>query len=203
MVAKGRGRGESKASPRRISAAERRNLAVQRKIAGMSYEEIAASPISREDPTPLYPGEHGRKRAWEAVNKVMNDVVRETRGHTEELRAIELMTLDTMQKAQFPSVLPRRAVKCPECEHTLWREPDQGAANTVLRIMERRAKYTGIDASDEADERLVALMEKQVALANRALVEAMERAGISPEVQREVLDHAGDILREAEAEASG
>jgi hypothetical protein len=191
------GKGEPKTSPRRITAAARRKRAVELRIMGLTFEQIAAAPTSDTDARPLYPT-NGRQRAHEAVMTEMAELAKSTRGMTAELRQIELARLDQLQVSMWPSTRPTRRVECPECHHVLWREPDQGATQTVLRIMERRAKYEGLDASDEADGRMVSLMEQQAALAHRAMVGAMDRAGISPEKQREVLEHAADIFREVE-----
>jgi len=197
------GRGEPKTSPRRITAEQRRKRAVELRLAGLTFEQIAASPTSPGDPRPLFPGRSGRQRAHDAVSQAMQTAAKETRGRAHELRALELARLDQLQVSLWPMTRPARPVACDECGHTLFREPDLQATGTVLKLMDSRAKYEGLYASDEADGRMVSLLEQQVALAQRAMIGAMERAGIPPEQQREVLEYAADILREAEREDGG
>lgn len=194
------GKGEARTSPRRLSSAQRRLRAFELKKAGLSYEKIAATPTSTEDPTPLYPGPNGRKRAQEAVAAHMRELAKETDGVARELRALELARLDELQVSLWPSTRPVRAVYCPEagCHGVMYREVDHDSVRSVLQVMQRRAKYVGLDASDVNDGRVVALMEQQVALARQAVAYGMEQAGLAPEVQREVLEHAATFLRHAE-----
>lgn len=204
MPPRGRARGEPQTSPRRISAAQRRERAVELRLAGATFKQIAAAPASPDDPSPLYPGENGHVRAHEAVMAAMRDQAKAIRDKTAELRQLELNRLDQMQVSLWPSTRPTRPVYCPErdrtgCVGVMYREVDHDAVRGVLQIMQRRTKYLRLDADDEDSGRMVALLEQQAALAQQALVGAMERAGIPPEVQREVLAHAGDILREADA----
>jgi hypothetical protein len=187
--------GEARTSARRVTAKIKQDRALAMRIAGATYDQIARTPISEDDPRPLY---SSRQRAHEAVSKALEALARESEGKTAELRALELARLESMQVALWPSTRPSRPVKCPECDYVLYREPDQGAVDRIVRIMERRSKYLKLDGSDETDDRMVALLEQQVSLAQQALVKAMERAGLSPAVQREVLEHAADILREAD-----
>lgn len=197
------GRGESKTSPRRVTAAERALRAVELRKAGMSYEQIATQPISATDKRQLYPGKDGRKRAFDAVNGHLMQLARDTRGRVEELRALEIARLDDMEVAITPSTRPARAVRCPEegCRGVMWREPDVAAVNARLRLGERRSKLEGLDATDVNDARMVELLEEQVALTHRGLVTAMDRAGVPDTMQREVLSHFADALREAEEAA--
>lgn len=187
--------GESKTSARRVSAKIRQDRALALRIAGATFDQIARTPLGPDDPRTLY---SSRQRAHEAVHKALKELKAESDGKTEELRALELARLESMQVSLWPSTRPSRHVTCEECGHTLFREVDQGAIDRVLKIMERRSKYQGLDASDQNDDRMVALLEQQVALAQQAMVTAMERAGLPPAKQREVLEHAAEILRETD-----
>lgn len=140
------GKGEPQSSPRRLSAAARRQRAVDLRVAGLTFEAIAQTPTSRDDPRPLYPGPSGRQRAHEAVMAAMAAVVKDTRGQTAELRAMELARLDTLQMSLTPGTRPARSVACEECGHTMWREVDHDAVRNILQVMGRRAKYLGLDA---------------------------------------------------------
>ena len=194
------GRGESRTSPARISAAQRRARAIELRAMGLTFEQVAASPTSPSDPRPLYPGKNGRQRAFDAVDGEMKRAAQASLGKADRLRELELLRLDQLQVAQWPSTRPVRPVRCPnpDCGRVLYREPDPAATGAVLKIMDRRAKLAGLDASDAADERMIDLMQEQVMLARHALVGAMERAGLPAEQQREVLNHVGDILREVD-----
>jgi hypothetical protein len=79
-----------------------------------SYDEIAKKV-----------GYANRGGAYKAVQKALRDITREP---AEELLALELETLDLMQKAFAARLL----------------KGDEFAVDRVLRIMEARAKYTGL-----------------------------------------------------------
>jgi hypothetical protein len=143
---------EAKTSARRISAAERRRKALSLRLAGATFEQIARAPTSADNPAPLY---SSRKRAHEAVNKALDEIASETRGTAEQLRTLELARLEAMQASLWPSTRPTKpvTVKCT-CgrEVTMHREPDHDAIDRVIKIMERRARYLGLDAGGKADQ---------------------------------------------------
>jgi len=143
------GRGEQRASPRRIDAAERRRKALQLKLAGATYEQIARTPIEPGSTQTLY---SSRKRAHEAVKKELDELAVETKDTAEQLRAMELARLESMQVALWPSTRPTKAVTCEGCGTTMWREPSLEAIDRVIKILERRAKYLGLDAGGRADQ---------------------------------------------------
>lgn len=97
-----------------------------------------------------------RKRAHEAVTAALKELREETRGSAEELRTLELARLESMQVALWPSTRPVKAVteECPNCQHqvVMYREPDKEAVDRVIKIMERRSRYLGLDAGGKADE---------------------------------------------------
>ena len=107
-----------------------------------------------------------------------------------------------MHMSLWPATRPARAITCDQCDAVMWREPDLGAVGRVLEIMKRRSGLIGLDAADANDERMVTVLEQQVAMAHQAMLGAMERAGIPADKQREVMGHAADLLREAEQAAS-
>jgi hypothetical protein len=171
------------------------------RVAGATLQQIADTPTSADDPTPLYTS---KQRAHEAVQTALREIQKENRGQAENLRALELARLDSMQVALWPGTRATKAIRCEgtcqcgaKCNYVLYREPDQGAVDRVLKIQERRAKYVpSLDVGNANEERLVQIQEHQVALAHQAMVEAMGRAGIPPEQQREVLEYAAEFLRE-------
>lgn len=135
---------EAKTSPRRILAAERRNRALQLRIAGATYEQIARTPLSDEDPRPMY---KDRKRAHEAVMVALKELAEDTAGKGAELKALELARLESMQVSLWPATRPTKRVTCDDCGHTMWREVDKDAVDRILRIMAQRSRYLGLDAT--------------------------------------------------------
>lgn len=140
---------ESKTSPRRIQAAERRNRALQLRIAGATYEQIARTPFSEGDPRPLY---KDRKRAHEAVMVALKELAQDTAGKGSELKALELARLESMQISLWPATRPSKQVTCDNCGHGLYRVPDHDAIDRVLKIMAQRSRYLGLDAVKGADQ---------------------------------------------------
>lgn len=191
---------EARNSPRRVTARIKRARAVQLKMGGLSYQQIADSHISPDDPRPLF---SSRQRAFEAVKIALAQVKKETEESAGELRSLELERLDALHMSLWPATRPSRSVTCDSCGAVMWREPDLGAVGRVLEISKQRSTLTGMNAADETEERAVTVLEQQVALAHQAMVGAMARAGIPPDKQREVLAYATDILREAEAADEG
>jgi hypothetical protein len=133
---------EAKTSARRVDAAERRRKALQLRLAGASFDQIARTRTSETDQRPMY---SSRKRAHEAVQTALKEIAEESRGSAEELRTLELARLEAMQMAVWPSTRPSKQVNCDNCGHVMWREPVLEAMDRVLKIMERRAKYLGLD----------------------------------------------------------
>ncbi|MCW2900946.1 MAG: hypothetical protein JWO67_3211 [Streptosporangiaceae bacterium] len=188
---------EARNSPRRISARVKRLRAVQLKIAGATYQQIADTPTdaANGDMRALYPN---RQRAFEAVDAALKETAKETEGSASELRELELQRLDSLHMSLWPATRPSRAVNCEQCGSTLWRDTDLQAIGRVLDVMKRRASLAGLDAADTTDERLVNVLQQQVDLASQAMLGAMEKAGIPAEKQREVMGHAAALLREAD-----
>lgn len=141
--------GESKTSSRRVDAAARQRKALQLRLAGASFEQIARTPRGDGDPRPLY---SSRQRAHEAVGRALKEIRTETKGSAEELRTLELARLEAMQVSLWPSTRPSVPVTCTGCGNVMWRETDKEAIDRVIKIMERRAKYLGLDLkSAESD----------------------------------------------------
>lgn len=116
----------SPTAPRRVTAAERRKQAVLMRQAGATYEAIGEKlGISPQ-------------AAHKTVDKALTKTQRETSEAADKVRQIELSRLDAMQAALWLS-----AVK-----------GNHGAVDRILRIMERRARYLGLDALDESANEL-------------------------------------------------
>ena len=114
-------RGERKTSPRRITAKEKQAQALQMRKAGLTYQVIA-DKLKYKDPS----------GAEKAVQAALRAIIQEP---AEEYLQLELARLEAMLMALWPKV---------------------GAGNVhavdrVLKIMERRAKYLGLDAPVKVD----------------------------------------------------
>lgn len=114
-------------SPEMIVVRERRRQALQLRKAGASYEQIADQL-----------GFANRAAARKAVVTELDRVVKEP---AQEVLTMELQRLDQLLVGLWP-----RAIK-----------GENGAVDRVLKIMERRAKYLGLDAAVKVDLRAVVL----------------------------------------------
>jgi hypothetical protein len=132
--------GNSKISPRRILAAERQRQAMQLRIAGASFGAIA-NELGYAD----------RKGAERAIISGLRAYFREP---AQDLLPLELERLDRMQMALWPEALAGNVQ----------------AVMAVLRIMERRAKYTGLDAPHKVDANITSRATMDVNVAGGVLV---------------------------------
>ena len=123
---------ESKASPRKIAAAERLAKAVEMRKAGATYSLIA---------TRLgYASESG---AFYAVNQALQSLNEKITEDLTEMKQLELERLNRLTV-------------------TLWPKATQGdlaCIDRVLRIMERRAKLMGLDAPTKGEHKVSATFE--------------------------------------------
>ena len=112
-----------KGTERKITAAERRKKALEFRKAGMTYEQIA--------------GQLGvtTGAAHKSVMTALKEIREKQNEAAEDVLAIELERLDTMLIGILPAA----------------RKGNQGAIDRVLRIMDRRAKYLGLDAPAKQD----------------------------------------------------
>ena len=109
----------SSVTPRRISRAEKQKQALDLRSAGATYEQIA---------TQL--GLRGRQRAHDLVKAALRDITREP---AQDVLDLELGRLDAMLLGLWPTA----------------RKGNHGSVDRVLRIMDRRARYLGLDAQPE------------------------------------------------------
>lgn len=110
---------EDKASPRRIEAAEKRREALKLRKAGATYEAIAAKV-----------GFTNKGSAQRAVTQALKDVPKDD---AEVVFALELERLDQLLLALWPQAMKGHV----------------RSAETVIRLMERRAKLHGLDAPEK------------------------------------------------------
>lgn len=104
-----------KATPDTINYAERRAKALRLRSMRMTYQQIADE---------LYKGNRGQ--CHRDIQKAITDLPKEA---AEEVRRQELELLDEMSRGLIPAA----------------RKGDDKAVTGMLRIMERRAKYLGLD----------------------------------------------------------
>jgi len=105
-------------TPTALRQNERRALAVQLRLAGKTYEEIAARLGV------------GRSAAYRIISRELVRRAKEDGIQLEQLRALELGRLDEMQAALWPKVQAGIV----------------DAILGVLRILERRARLLGLDS---------------------------------------------------------
>ncbi len=115
---------EPKTSKRRLEAVEKQRRALEMRKRGTSFDVIASEL-----------GYSSRSGAYKAVMSAIEKMLREP---AEEVRTLELERLDELLAGLW-----MKAVK-----------GDAAALDRVLRIMERRSKYLGLDAPKESNVNL-------------------------------------------------
>lgn len=112
----------------RARTAERRTKAIALRIAGADWEQIAA--------TLEYKG--GRGEACKDVTRALEAHIREQHQQAEVLRETELLRLDRLQRGQWTQAVAG----------------DSRAADTVLKIVDRRMRLLGLDVPPDVEERI-------------------------------------------------
>lgn len=148
---------ESKTSERRLAARDRQIRALRLRQEGKSFPEIAREL-----------GYRSVAGAYDAVMGALHETLREP---AEQVRSLELERLDQMLDAVWPTALTG----------------DIPAQQQVLRLMERRAKYLGLDAPARID------IEQRIRFAAAEL-------GLDPD---EAIAEAQRILKETARGAVG
>ena len=109
-------------SPRSVESHNRRIKALQLRASRLTYQQIADR---------LYNGDRGA--AWRDIRKAIDNQEAEA---VAEVRAQEVLLLDQLARPQLKKAL----------------EGDEKAALVLLRIMERRSKYLGLDAPTQIEQ---------------------------------------------------
>ncbi|MGV2855404.1 hypothetical protein ACNPON_17640 [Glutamicibacter sp. AGC13] len=112
-----------KTSPSDVKAHARRIKALQLRAARLTYQQIADR---------LYNGDRGN--CWRDIQKAISAQEAEA---VNEVRAQEVLLLDELARPQIKKALETG---------------DDKAVMAVLRIMERRAKYLGLDAPTQVEQ---------------------------------------------------
>ena len=108
-------RTESKTSPRRLAALEKQRKALDLRLAGADFTQIATTLGFRD-----------RSGAFRAVEAAMNRVVQPG---AEALRKANMERLNRMRLANWPAAI----------------KGDKDAIGVELRLQEREARYLGLD----------------------------------------------------------
>ena len=117
---------DSKASKKIVRGREREEEALGLRLGGLTYRVIGER---------MGISESGAYKAIIRALKRLNERIAEK---AEEVRRLELERLDKMLRGLWPSAL----------------RGNQGAIDRVLRIMQRRAMYLGLDAPKALDVRV-------------------------------------------------
>lgn len=152
--------------PRRIASAERKRLAMGMRKRGCTWVEIAEEC-----------GYSSARTAAAEVNKLITEIPQE---NANNLRKIEIERLDQLLNAMWDKAM----------------KGDGWAVDRCVKIMERKAKLTGIDAPivtkvevvpEETLDRQIAQLERQMAQLPRSQQEALrvhsERAAYDAKVE--------------------
>jgi hypothetical protein len=113
--------GQPKSSQKTLEAKDRQRRAIEMRLTGMGLQDIADQL-----------GYSDASGAFRAIKRGMEKSVREP---AEQLLTMELMRLDDLLQAHFP----------------LAKSGDTRSAELVLKVMERRSKYLGMDAPEKID----------------------------------------------------
>lgn len=144
---------ESTTSERRLAAIEKQRRALELRKSGVSFPQIAQEL-----------GYSGPSSAYGAVQSAIRRVLQEP---AEEVVRLELARLDEMLFAVWDAVCGG----------------DTQAIASAIRIMERRAKYLGLDAPTKVD--ITSLVREEA-----------RRAGLSDEDAEAAVAYAASLARE-------
>lgn len=109
------------ASPEQIAVEDWRLVALDKRRAGKNFRTIAKELAAEGGPT-------STSRAHELVIEALADLREKCREAATDIRDIEIQRCDAMIEALWPKINRARVV------------------DTILRIMDRKARYLGLDA---------------------------------------------------------
>lgn len=113
----------SPSAPNKVTAAQRREKALEARKAGYTYKAIGES---------LGITEQGAYKSVMRALSIINKNIAET---AEEVRTIELERIDNLFKVMYKQAL----------------KGNQGAVDRCIRLMDRRARYLGLDAVERKE----------------------------------------------------
>lgn len=119
MAGRGNNQGESKASENRIAATMRHKQALELRMAGYGYQDIADRL-----------GYKSTASAYDAIQSALKKTLQEP---SDKVRELEIKRLDAMLAAIWVKV----------------KQGNEYSIDRALKIMARRAEYLGLDAPKE------------------------------------------------------
>jgi hypothetical protein len=135
---------------RAVLTAERRTKAIQMKIEGHTWQQIADAL-----------GYAHKGSAYTDVQRALEQAVVQQRLAAEVWRELELSRLDAMQQAIWPRLMAG--------------EPR--AIEVALKLLDRRAKYLGLDSAIKLEVLTIDAIDQQIAALNEQLAAAGREAG--------------------------
>jgi hypothetical protein len=116
----------------KITTAERRRFVIERRQAGDTYEQIARK-AEAEFGADQMPGGWDRRYAAKDLRRALENLETDLDAAADEMLQLELERLNTAQRSLWAKVL----------------RGEETAIDRLLKIMERRAKYLGLDEPEE------------------------------------------------------
>lgn len=166
----------------RAKTAQRRTQAIALKLAGAEWQQIADTL-----------GYSDKAAACKDVTRALETYVAEGRQGAEVLRETELLRLDRLQRGMWPQAVAG----------------DTRAADTVLKVIDRRMRLLGLDVAPDVEDRIrremVAGLGPQLVLVVSQVLDGLglndEQRALAPRLlERAMLPFAG---REAQRQIDG
>lgn len=121
--------GARRTTAAKLNARQKEKIALDLRLAGATFEQISDHVPNKDTGEKLY---SNRSNAWKAVDRALKAIPKESAIAVKDL---ELQRLDAMYVAVWPAV----------------RRGDTFAIDRALAIMNRRARYLGLDEQLEDD----------------------------------------------------
>lgn len=137
------GKGTGAASPEKLSTQLRRTFVFEKRLSGLTYQEIADVALEELGAEAL-PGQWDKREVWQDINTVLVDMQENLAVAVEGVRQMELERLDRLLTALWDSACGGNGA----------------AVDRILKIMQRRADLLGLDKN-----RLTVDMEARGAVA--------------------------------------
>jgi hypothetical protein len=175
----------------KVVTRQKEQQAIALHLAGKKFDEIAEIV-----------GYTNRGTAYETVMRALR---RETIADIEEIRNVEVARIDAMLESIWPVAIedPEWVRQFADARKVVPLHDDEGrevvfvipsdakleAIARVIRLMERRARYLGLDHADGLAERLTQLREQESELMVQFMSSVMDEIGLTDE-QRAKLEPA-------------
>lgn len=144
----------------RARTAQRRTQAIALKLAGAEWQQIADTL-----------GYADRGAACKDVTRALETYVAEGRAGAEVLRETELLRLDRIQRGLWPQAVAG----------------DTRAADTVLKVIDRRMRLLGLDVPPDVEEQIRRQVVERIAAQMFVVINQLLDGLTLSEVQRELV----------------